>query len=69
MSRQLESFEHELLADPALVERILATLPPVEDEQERIIRCSPENLERAICRAIARCRERGEFWRVEVTDL
>jgi len=40
--------------------------PPVEPE--RIIRCSHGNLERAICRAFARCREWGEFWRVEVVE-
>ena len=65
---QLGEFEHQLSQDPALVEEILQTLPPVEVERERIIRCSPENLERAICRAFARCREWGEHWRIEVIE-
>ena len=64
MTAQLAAFERELVAVPALVERILTDLPPVEPE--RVIRCSEENLERAVCRAFARCRAWSEFWRVEV---
>jgi len=52
---------------PALAEGILARLPPVEVEPERVIRCSPENADRAICRALARAVVDGNLWRLEVT--
>jgi len=68
---RVASFEHQLAENQELVERILedpAHFPPVPQSQERIIRCSPENIEQAICRQFARCREWGEFWRIEVIE-
>jgi hypothetical protein len=65
---QQRQFGAELQQDSALCGRVLETLPPVEVEPKRIIRCSPENIERAICRAFARCREWGEFWKIEVVE-
>jgi hypothetical protein len=63
---QLLRFERELSADPALVKRILETLPPVEIAPERIIRTSHENLDVGIARAIARAAVLGEVWRIEI---
>ena len=37
-----------------------------QTKSELIIRCQPDKIERAVCRAFARCREWGEFWRIEV---
>ncbi|HUZ47877.1 MAG TPA: hypothetical protein VMW54_14675 [Terriglobia bacterium] len=68
---RVASFERQLAENSELAERILsdsALFPPVPQSPERIIRCSPENLEQAICRQFARCREWGEFWRVEITE-
>lgn len=62
------AFERELSQHPQLVERILRELPPVQIEPERVIKCSPENIERATCRAVARCREWGEHWLIEVVE-
>jgi len=62
-------FQSALLRDPELCQRILADpehFPHVPEEPQRIIKASPENIERGVCRAIARCREWGQFWRVEV---
>lgn len=65
---QLRRFKWELVQRQTLVERVLRELPPVEFGGERVIRCSPENVGRAICRAFARCREWGEFWLIEVVE-
>lgn len=68
---EMRRFCTELQHVPELADLILddpVRFPLVEDWQEREIRCSKENLERAICRAVARCREWGEFWKVEVVE-
>ena len=62
----LDCYEVELRADRAPCARILATLPPVPDEPERVIRCSPSTVERACCRAWALALVHGELWRVEI---
>jgi hypothetical protein len=47
-------FERELLQNPQLVARILATLPPVPEEPGLVIvGASPERVDEAICRALA----------------
>lgn len=66
MIAQLVSFEQALLQAPAVVTRILCDLPPLEADRERIIRCSRENVDIAIARAVARAVVNGEFWRVEI---
>lgn len=65
---QLLELQADLQRNPAITSRILRELEQVEIEPERIIRCNPENIERAICRAFARCREWGQFWKVEVVE-
>jgi hypothetical protein len=67
MNTQQAAFKRMLVTDPALVDAVLNELPPVPKEPERVIRCSPRNLERAICRALARAAIQGELWRIEVT--
>lgn len=62
---QLAAFERELRDNPALVEEILAAFPPVEVEADRVIRCSRENTDQAVARAIAKAAALGEFWRIE----
>lgn len=68
---QVVLFEQDLLADLTLADAVLEDemrFPPVPVEPERVIRCSPENVERAVCRAFARCSEWGQFWKVESTE-
>jgi hypothetical protein len=63
--------ERELAAAPDVVESILRELPRVPHipiKQERIIRCSLTNLERAICRAVARAAAFGECWQVQIEN-
>jgi hypothetical protein len=62
----LARYDRELLANPELVEYIMRELPPVTEEPERVIRCSAQNVERAVCRALARAVAWGECWRVEL---
>ena len=64
----LQRFERELAADPALAERVSHRLPLAEIESDRVIRCSPESIDRAICRAIAKAAFLGELWHIEVTE-
>jgi len=60
--------ERELAERPDLVDRILATLPPVPDEPERVIRCSREHAEQAVCRGLALATVRREVWRIEIVE-
>lgn len=67
----LSEIESQLRKNPALVDAILSrpeAFPALQREPERIIRTSSANIQRAIARAFARCRERGEFWRIEVIE-
>jgi hypothetical protein len=66
---QVCRFECELAKNPALVERILQSLPPAPAQPERIIRCSRENVDLAICRALARVVVNAQPWRIEITNL
>lgn len=68
MSEDLARYASELRDGSALVEGILAALPPRPDEPERIIRCSPEHVDEAIAEAIIRARDRRELWRVEMVE-
>jgi hypothetical protein len=55
--------------DLALADAIMArpdVCPPAPVEPGRVIRTSPENVEAAICRALARAVVWRELWRVEV---
>lgn len=53
MSVDLQRHVRELAADPALVQRILDTLPPVPPGPEPVIvRVRPEDVDRGIARAI-----------------
>ena len=68
---QVREFERHLARNPALADTILADperFPPVRVEPERVIRTSSGNIARAVCRSIARCRERGDFWKSEVIE-
>ena len=66
MTAQQAAFKRALVGDQALVDAVLNEIPPVLEEPERLIRCSPENLERAICRALARAAIWGECWKIEI---
>jgi len=50
---QVFRFETELQQDPALVERILETLPPVIKPERVIIRSDTVSVDSAIARALA----------------
>jgi hypothetical protein len=50
----LQRYECELRQDPQLVERVLAMLPRVAPQTERVIRTSRQNVDRAIARGLAR---------------
>jgi hypothetical protein len=64
---QVFRFERELAADAALVARVLATVPPAPEEPKRVlIRCSRENADRAIARALARAVVFCELSTVEI---
>lgn len=52
MSAQLQNFEHALLTDLALVERILRELPPVEERRHALIRTDARSVDAAIARAV-----------------
>jgi hypothetical protein len=64
---QLRRFERELRDDPELCDRIFAEFAGA-DEEERIIKTSPQNADRAIARAIARAVELGGVWRIEIEE-
>ena len=67
----LTRLEAELQNDPAQVDLILSqpdVFPAVQEDPERVIECSPANLQRALCRQIARCREWGEFWETRIEE-
>ncbi len=61
-------YERELHRDPALCERIPCELPAAPAEAERIVRCSRDRVDEAICRALARAAVLGEAWRVEMVE-
>lgn len=70
-SADTANYERDLLTDPRLADLILARpdiFPSAQDEPDRIIRCSAENADRAICRALARGLISLEVWRVQVVD-
>jgi len=50
---QLSRLRSELAASPALVQRILAELPPVEVSEVVVIRCDPVSVDIAIARTLA----------------
>lgn len=64
----IADFERQILGAPVLAKVILWDLPPVEVPPERIIRCSPESVDKALARALAKCREFGELWKVEIEE-
>lgn len=51
--QQVCSFEHELLADPALVARIVAEFPAVEEPEVVIIRTDTAGVDTAIVKSLA----------------
>ena len=66
---QLRDFRAQV--DLALADAIMArpdAFPPAPVEPEHVIRTSPENVEPAICRALARAVAWRELWRVEVVE-
>lgn len=69
--QQLGELRAEIQANPALADVILArpdVFPPASLESERVIRCSRENAERAVCRALAEAAISRELWRVEIVE-
>jgi hypothetical protein len=50
---QVFRFERELAADPALVERIFETLPPVEEVKHVLIKTDSVSVDSTICKALA----------------
>jgi hypothetical protein len=66
MTGRAERYERDFVQDPALCERVLQTLPRVPRQQERVIRASRENVDRAIARALSRAVVFCELSRVEI---
>jgi hypothetical protein len=67
---QLRELRTQLITDPELVEAIAGRLemfPPAPLDPDRVVRCSPVNVDRAIARMLAAA-EWGELWRVEVVQ-
>jgi hypothetical protein len=63
-------YVRELLVDPVLADAILArpdVFPTGPPEIDHVIRCSSENVDRAISRALARATVHREMWRLEIT--
>jgi hypothetical protein len=61
----------ELLRNKSLVDLILNhpnAFPPLAREWERVIRCSRENVERAIARALAHVAHFSELTRIEIVS-
>jgi hypothetical protein len=52
MGTDLARYRRELLADPALVERVLAALPAVAETERVVVRVRPEDVDRGIYRAL-----------------
>jgi hypothetical protein len=70
-NREVGRFERELFKDQALVDSILSRqdlFPSVSRDPERIIQCSPEKVDRALCRAIARAAAWGETWNIQIME-
>lgn len=69
--QDLRRYRAELQANPALADAVLArpdVFQPALAEPERTIRCSRENVESAICRALAQAVVAGQLWRVEIVE-
>jgi hypothetical protein len=67
MDREFHEAVIEFLEHPPQAGSPWAYPRPEPTGARRIIRCSPQNTDRAVCRAISRAVMRGELWRVEVT--
>ena len=68
MPAQLAQFERELASDHELVGRIMAELPHVEEPKRVLIRCSPENADRAIARALAGAVVQKEICKIQIEN-
>jgi hypothetical protein len=69
---QQRELRHELEANPALVEAIIGRpdlFPPAPTEPDRVIRCSPANVDRGVASVLARAAVWREAWVVEINDL
>ena len=67
MSNELRRFERGFMSDPALRERILTAVRRAPAEPGgRVIRCSRQNTERAVARAISKAVVSGVVWRIEM---
>jgi hypothetical protein len=71
MAADKDSYARDLLANPRLIDVILArkdVFPRVPAEPERFIHCSPENADRAISLALGRAVMLGQLWKVEIEE-
>jgi hypothetical protein len=67
--QRLERLRAEIEDDHELTARILArpeVWPPIAEDLDRRLRCSPSNVDQALCRAIALAVVQREFWQIEL---
>jgi hypothetical protein len=68
MSRDVDRYRRELLADPALCDRILTKWPMVREPEAVVVRVRRENVDRGIVRALRWLSEAGVPARVELLE-
>jgi hypothetical protein len=68
MTNDAARYQRELQAEPVLALRILRAMSALPEGPERVIRCSQQNAERAVARALARATVQGQIWRVEIEE-
>lgn len=67
VEREAARYERELLTNPELAEEILHRLGPLAELERRVlIRCSRENVDRAIAKALARAVAHREVCKIEI---
>ena len=66
MSGDFARFESELLADPALTDKILRKLPQDRTPECVLIRCDAAYVNKAVCRAIALAATKHEVVQIEL---
>jgi hypothetical protein len=68
MSREVDRYRRELLANPALSEHVLAELPMVSEPEAVVVRVRRENADRGIARALRWMSDAGVPARVELIE-
>jgi len=59
-------YQQDVFADAELVNRILSALPPMPQPVVRVFRCSRENVDGAIARAISHAAQLQPLTRLEI---